>query len=157
MCFPIGRKSRWRREWDSNPRCVAARRFSRPLRYDRFGISPQETCDDDNPIISKPDCQGGCRAFSDFFIKNHEKGIDNLFSMCYYFRAFHPGDRTKLAGVAQLVEQLICNQQVGGSSPSTSSTFFKIKYGRVPEWPKGTDCKSAAFASVVRIHPLPPK
>ena len=25
------------------------------------------------------------------------------------------------AGVAQLVEQLICNQQVGGSSPSTSS------------------------------------
>ncbi len=27
------------------------------------------------------------------------------------------------AGVAQLVEQLICNQQVGGSNPSTSSTF----------------------------------
>ena len=25
------------------------------------------------------------------------------------------------AGVAQLVEQLICNQQVGGSNPSTSS------------------------------------
>ena len=25
------------------------------------------------------------------------------------------------AGIAQLVEQLICNQQVGGSSPSTSS------------------------------------
>ena len=43
------------------------------------------------------------------------------------------------AGVAQLVEQLICNQQVGGSSPSTSST---ISYGGVPEWPKGADCKS---------------
>ncbi len=28
------------------------------------------------------------------------------------------------AGVAQLVEQLICNQQVGGSSPSTSSSFL---------------------------------
>ena len=27
------------------------------------------------------------------------------------------------AGVAQLVEQLICNQQVGGSNPSTSSTL----------------------------------
>ena len=26
------------------------------------------------------------------------------------------------AGVAQLVEQLICNQQVGGSSPLASST-----------------------------------
>ena len=30
---------------------------------------------------------------------------------------------TENAGVAQLVEQLICNQQVGGSSPSTSSTI----------------------------------
>lgn len=26
------------------------------------------------------------------------------------------------AGVAQLVERLTCNQQVGGSNPSTSST-----------------------------------
>lgn len=30
----------WRREWDSNPRCLATRRFSRPLRYDHFGTSP---------------------------------------------------------------------------------------------------------------------
>ena len=57
------------------------------------------------------------------------------------------------AGVAQLVEQLICNQQVGGSSPSTSSTLrghrprkiFNLSNGRVPEWPKGADCKSVAF------------
>ena len=35
-------------------------------------------------------------------------------------RAFR---RAANAGVAQLVEQLICNQQVGGSSPSTSSLF----------------------------------
>ena len=46
------------------------------------------------------------------------------------------------AGVAQLVEQLICNQQVGGSSPSTSSTISASEYGRFPEWPKGADCKS---------------
>ena len=46
------------------------------------------------------------------------------------------------AGVAQLVEQLICNQQVGGSSPSTSSTLTKNEYGSVPKWPKGADCKS---------------
>ena len=32
----------WRREWDSNPRRLAARRFSRPFRYDHFGISPQK-------------------------------------------------------------------------------------------------------------------
>ena len=42
-----------------------------------------------------------------------------------------------------MVEQLICNQQVGGSSPSTGSTN-QIEYGRVPEWPKGADCKSVA-------------
>ena len=53
--------------------------------------------------------------------------------------------KERIAGVAQLVEQLICNQQVGGSSPSTSSkSFHKIEYGRVPEWPKGADCKSVA-------------
>ena len=46
-------------------------------------------------------------------------------------------NKAKEAGVAQLAEQLICNQQVAGSIPVTSST-----YGRVPEWPKGTDCKS---------------
>ena len=43
------------------------------------------------------------------------------------------------ADVAQLAEQLICNQQVVGSSPITSS-----KYGGFPEWPKGADCKSVA-------------
>ena len=51
----------------------------------------------------------------------------------------------QLAGVAQLVEQLICNQQVGGSSPSTSSKLplqRTSEYGGIPEWPKGADCKS---------------
>ena len=43
--------------------------------------------------------------------------VDKRKCFCYYNRAgwFR-------AGVAQSVEQLICNQQVGGSSPSTSST-----------------------------------
>ncbi len=35
------------------------------------------------------------------------------------------------AGVAQLVEQLICNQQVGGSSPSTSSKKTKHSTARL--------------------------
>ena len=30
----------WRREWDSNPRALADKRFSRPPRYDHFDISP---------------------------------------------------------------------------------------------------------------------
>ena len=52
----------------------------------------------------------------------------------------------KYADVAQLAEQLICNQQVIGSSPIIG--FLKILYfhnGWIPEWPKGTDCKSAAY------------
>ena len=32
----------------------------------------------------------------------------------------------KYAGIAQSVEQLICNQQVGGSSPSTSSKNWEF-------------------------------
>ncbi len=43
------------------------------------------------------------------------------------------------AGIAQLAEQLICNQQVAGSSPIASSLI-----GGVPERSKGADCKSAA-------------
>ena len=36
-----------------------------------------------------------------------------------------------------MAEQLICNQQVDGSTPFTSSIF-----GGFPERPKGADCKS---------------
>lgn len=56
------------------------------------------------------------------------------------------------AGVAQLVEQLICNQRVGGSNPLASSkegvVFSDYVDGEVPERSKGSDCKSdgAAFA-----------
>ena len=51
----------------------------------------------------------------------------------------------EFAGVAQSVEQLICNQQVAGSSPIASSSLA-IYTGGVPEWPKGADCKSAGGA-----------
>jgi hypothetical protein len=60
----------------------------------------------------------------------------------------HANDRTG-AGVAQSVEQLICNQQVAGSSPIASSVEQRANdthklLGRVPERSKGTDCKSVA-------------
>ena len=57
------------------------------------------------------------------------------------------------ADVAQLAEQLICNQQVIGSSPIIGFVLrnqynivqLNMRYfGWIPEWPKGTDCKSAA-------------
>ena|GEM_PF-5186351 len=43
-------------------------------------------------------------------------------------------------------EQLICNQQVMGSNPFASSGKFFFMSGGVPEWPKGTDCKSVGSA-----------
>ena len=65
------------------------------------------------------------------------------------------------ARVAQLVEQLICNQLVGGSSPfsgsgggGTSPKDVRCvgvdapdvdKNGQVAKWPTATDCKSVLF------------
>ena len=43
------------------------------------------------------------------------------------------------------VQTHLCNQQVGGSSPSTGSITYgkqRSEYGGIPEWPKGADCKS---------------
>ena len=63
------------------------------------------------------------------------------------------------ADVAQLAEQLICNQQVIGSSPIIGFIQFNIElyYGQIPEWPKGTDCKSAANCFGGSNPPLPIK
>jgi hypothetical protein len=50
----------------------------------------------------------------------------------------------KKASVAQMVEQLTCNQWVGGSIPFAGSKWGKM--GEVPERSKGADCKSAGAA-----------
>ena len=65
------------------------------------------------------------------------------------------------AGVAQLVEQLICNQQVAGSSPITSSTnkrtiLCPFHMGEFPSGQRGQTVNLLRLASMVRIHPLPP-
>ena len=67
--------------------------------------------------------------------------------MCYNINCF--------AGVAQLVEQLICNQQVGGSSPSTSS-ILQFHMGEFPSGQRGQTVNLLSLTSMVRIHPLPP-
>jgi hypothetical protein len=65
-----------------------------------------------------------------------------------------------------MAEQLICNQQVVGSTPTVGfiNNTFMLKYtdmcywflfGRIPEWPKGTDCKSAGTA-FEGSNPSPP-
>ena len=62
------------------------------------------------------------------------------------------------AGVAQLAEQLICNQQVAGSSPFAGSTFLLGKLmGRFPSGQREQTVNLPSQTSVVRIHPCPPK
>ena len=50
-----------------------------------------------------------------------------------------------VARVAQLVERLTCNEDVAGSTP-VSGSIYKKNSGGVPEWSKGTDCKSVGEA-----------
>lgn len=52
----------------------------------------------------------------------------------------HPHPPNLICWRGSMVEQLTCNQQVGGSIPLTSSN-----YGWVPKRPKGTDCKSVGI------------
>ena len=61
------------------------------------------------------------------------------------------GWRDRSAGVAQLAEQLICNQQVAGSSPITSSIM-----GKFPSGQRGQTVNLLSQTSVVRIHLSPP-
>ena len=63
------------------------------------------------------------------------------------------------SGVAQPVEQLICNQQVGGSNPSTSSTQLPEQFNmeEFPSGQRGQTVNLLSVTSVVRIHPPPPR
>ena len=104
-------------------------------------------------MVRAPPCHGGGRRF--------ESDLGRLFCIWglssagrasalqaegHRFEPYRPHynsntDNTCRCG--SMAEQLICNQQVIGSSPIIG--FWKrIPYGWIPEWPKGTDCKSAA-------------
>ena len=50
------------------------------------------------------------------------KQTQNMRRMVYMLVRIRQAAHEKHAGIAQSVEQLICNQQVGGSSPSIGST-----------------------------------
>ena len=90
------------------------------------------------------------RKTSDFFQKDIDKGE---------LRWYNNTRREKCAGVAQLAEQLICNQQVGGSNPSTSSTLTfhnELNMGEFPSGQRGQTVNLLSLTSVVRIHLPPP-
>ena len=61
------------------------------------------------------------------------------------------------ADVAQLAEQLICNQQVIGSIPIVGLKYLKNNMGGFPSGQRGQTVNLLQLASMVRIHlhPLP--
>ena len=63
--------------------------------------------------------------------------------------------KTSYAGVAQLAEQLICNQQVAGSSPITSSSYDLYMDG-FPSGQRERTVNPLSQTTMVRIHPRPP-
>ena len=64
------------------------------------------------------------------------------------------------AGVAQLVEHLICNQRVAGSSPITSTKILALSpfefLERFPSGQREQTVNLPALPSKVRILPSPP-
>ena len=64
------------------------------------------------------------------------------------------------AAIAQLVEHVICNLGVQGSSPCGGSSFKIVinsfeRNGEFPEWSKGADCKSVGSSFVGPNPSLP--
>src|SRR6267142_1479708 len=59
------------------------------------------------------------------------------------------------AGVAQLVEHLICNQRVGGSSPFAGSNKHLTKHAGVVEWLMAPGCKPGGLTPYAGSNPAP--
>ena len=105
-------------------------------------------------LVRAPPCHGGGREFESHLGRlwglssaGRASALQAEGHRFEPYRPHIPKDMLKrCADVAQLAEQLICNQQVIGSSPIIGFIQFNIElyYGQIPEWPKGTDCKSAA-------------
>ena len=108
-------------------------------------------------LVRAPPCHGGGRGFEsrlgrfkwDLSSAGRASALQaegHRFEPCRSHFSCSYKCSTRYADVAQLAEQLICNQQVIGSSPIIGFIQFNIElyYGQIPEWPKGTDCKSAA-------------
>ena len=111
-------------------------------------------------LVRAPPCHGGGRGFESHPGRSSEKkkqfhiwGLSSagrasaLQAEGHRFEPYRPhfsiNSIWSFADMAQLAEQLICNQQVIGSSPIIG---FEVLYGGIPEWPKGADCKSVSCA-----------
>ena len=82
------------------------------------------------------------RAFEKFF----QKGIDKSVLFCYNINRHE-------RWCGSMAEQLICNQQVVGSTPITSSIYW----GEFPSGQRGQTVNLLSLTSLVRIQLPPPK
>ena len=77
-----------------------------------------------------------------------KRACQNKFSLVYYQTCSRDKRSGTLAGVAQLAEQLICNQQVAGSSPITGF------YGGIAQLGEHLPCKQGVNGSIPFISTI---
>ena len=83
--------------------------------------------------------------------------VDNLYALGALFEV--PMEDILVSRTSQL-NLIICNQQVGGSNPSTSSILSQhsiLNMGEFPSGQRGQTVNLLSMTSVVRIHLPPPK
>ncbi len=90
-------------------------------------------------VIGSSPIIGLCMRLNDCERKRSLSFVRFLFIFFWEF----PGN---VAGWSSLEARRAHNPEVVGSNPTPAIfvTYFNFTYGRIPEWPKGTDCKSAA-------------
>ena len=85
----------------------------------------------------------------------------NVFSSCHQLQQapgrLDPGAFHLLPSPARKFSQKTLTNPCPSGNIYRQSVRLRIEYGRVPEWPMGTDCKSAAFSFGGSNPPAPTK
>ena len=85
----------------------------------------------------------------------------NMFSSCHQLQQapgrLDPGAFHLLPSPARKFPQKTLTNPCPSGNIYRQSVRLRIEYGRVPEWPMGTDCKSAAFSFGGSNPPAPTK
>ena len=85
----------------------------------------------------------------------------NVFSSCHQLQQapgrLDPGAFHLLPSPARKFPQKTLTNPCPSGNIYRQSVRLRIEYGRVPEWPMGTDCKSAAFSFGGSNPPAPTK
>ena len=118
----------WRREWDSNPRTLSRRRFSRPV-PSTARTSLHEAERSINQALIYDSIRAKCLSTKisvgslKNFLKNLKKRLAFCKEACYYTQVGSGREQqTKQPGVAQLVAHLTGGQGVVSSSLATRTS-----------------------------------